>query len=451
MLTDHVIHSGASYVPHPVLDKLFGGSLPPNGNASVKDVGSAVLVVVDARLGSADLEPGGVGRQALEAGVPLLIIAPNEGQLSSLSTLIGVTPETAAQAAFIVSSSNESEKGKRFRGTLLGYRPQEVEEGYVGGENPQVTEKKAAAQKGKHGGSHPCGCGGREARAVDTEVSNYTTLIESSLTRAWTPQPLALPDGLKYFQTTWTNVSYFTSTGTDDDHTFTNGQGSLSIAYTVWGFLSQSASSTSQYLIIEGSYNLNPGTLAGNDDETRGWLNVLLQSNVAPTSGNFNPTGHVPTNGVDSWNETLTLSISYANPLGGYQIYTYQGTVNQTIGSWSVQNSSSGTSEGSMWFVNTPLNGSNIDNDASDAFTSGGHVETFPSASTGTVTANEINSWSTSTLQTGNVTVSVNMAWTEAVFYATSCGLLVCYRWNVMWLNWTFKPTFSVNFASLNP
>ena len=444
MLKDRVLFTGSSSVSHPVLDKLFGGPLDPS-EEKVRVAGDHVLVVIDARLGASDLAEDGAARTALDKGIPVLVIAPNEGQLESLTPVIGAVPNTPAQAVLIAPNANRKE-ASRYEVTWLGYAANLVDTEQA----KQVNDNKGKDQPKKDG----CGCRERSAaESHDSAVTDFATKVESRTTKAYNPAPLAFPDGLRYFQTTWNWTTYFTSSGcNDDDDCFTNGQGSLGVSYVVWGFLSQTASQNSQYLVIEGTYSLYPGSLDGNDDETRGFLNLNCQSNVGPTAGGFSLTNHIPTNGTDSWNDSFTLDISYKDPIGGgYQIYEYTATVNQSIGSWSVQNASAAPKAGSLWYVNSPMNGSNINDTWKDAFSGAGHVETFPSASTGTLSAKEASAWQTYSIQSGNVTVSVGLTWKETVFFGTSCGLLICYVIQYISENWSSNPSFSVNFSSITP
>ncbi len=451
MQRDRVFFTGSTSIAHPVLDKLFGGSPEPARDASRGDFSGSQLVVIDARLDSSDLGEDGTARNALAAGIPVLILSPHEGQLDALARVIGAVPKTPMQALFVAPNSNRDEP-TRYEATFLGYPATltgaDSAHGDVEGAKDRGERTSGSAGEG-------CGCGdGGAQKGGNIALANFTAHIHSRAgKRKYAPAALDVPSGLRFFQTTWPGYSPFTSSGCDDDDDcFSNGQGSVTVSYIVWGFLNQTQTSNSQYLIIQGTYSVYPGSLAGNDDETRGWLNAQFVSSVGPTAGGFSATAHVPTNGTNSWNESFTIPISYVDPVnGGFSVYEFTATVNQSIGSWSVQNASSGTRSGSNWWVNSPVNGSNLSETADDAFSFWGTVEDFPSASTGTLTVSEASAWQTSQIQSGNVTVALALTWVEAVFYGTGCFLGTCAKWNAMWQTRSYSPSFSVSFASITP
>ncbi len=446
MLRDRVLFTGTSLVSHPVLDRLFGGKLEVSDNAKLRDIGGHLLLVVDARLGTSDLGRDGVARKALLEGVPVLILSPNEGQLDELTDIIGAAPSSPSQAVFIAPNGNRSEP-TRFEASILGYPPEPGELRTLKRDTQREGEDPSHRRKGG------CGCAERKAATPgDTAMAKFITRIESRLTRPYSPAPLEMPAGLEYIQTTWNPSTSFSTGDCDEDRCFDNGQGSIAFSFTVWGFLSQTASSNTQYLVIEATYNVNPGSLAGDDDETRGWVNTREKSSVTPTSGGFALVDHIPNNGTDSWSDSFTLKIGYKSGVdGSYQIYDFNANVTQSIDSWSVQNVSQQSRGGSQWYVNSPLNGSNVDDSWTDAFTTWGHVEEFPSASTGTITLKEVSAWQTSQLQTGAFTVSATLTYELCVFWASSCGLLICYAGEAMIKPRSWAQNFTVNFSSINP
>lgn len=448
MLRDRVVYTGSSSVNHPVLDRLFGGSLDPLPSGKTPDHTGATVVVIDARLTSNDLGDGGIAATALTAGVPVLILSPGEGQLDGLAAIVGAVPQTPMQAVFITPNANRKEAG-RYEATILAYPPGFATNDAADNEKPRGKNDPAPARE-----AASCGCGKSAKEHAADGIGDFGVMVEGRLsTHRFSPTALAIPDGLKYFQTTWNpSISYFTSSNCEGDDCFTNGQGSLTIRTTVWGFLNQTASANSQYLILEATYNLYPGTLAQNDDEGRGFLNTRLGSALTPNESGFAFHDHIPNNGINSWNENFTIDISYRDPLsGGYQIYRFETVVAQSIDSWSVQNATSGTTAGSTWFINSPVNGNNISDTWKGAIVDAGHIAAFPSASTGTLTAKESSAWQTSTIYSGNVSVSSDFAWDEDVFYATGCGLMICYSQHRRGKNWTRSSTMTVSFASIVP
>ena len=447
MHNDRVLFASSSHVSHPVLDRLTGPLVSQQGKPV--DASKHDLVVVDGRHEAAAFGDDHAVTAAVQAGVPLLLLAPTAAQFASLARLIGVSPDGPRQAAFITSSPHEAERGKRFFLSTLDY--------------DLVTDQVDAALQPREGAGEAaeaqprrrrdgCGCGGAStSHSGESSLENFVSRIESGIGGRRPAALLEIPSGVIYFQTTWNDSRSYTDTFTDDDgDTFTNGQGTATVIYVIWGFLSQTASANSQYLVIEAAYSVNPGSLAGNDDETRGFANTYLLTGVGPASP-FAAFQHIPGNGVNSWNDSITIPISYAQEFGGYGIWDYSATVNQSIDSWSVQNASSGLSQGSQWFQNSPANGTNIPNDYTDAFSTAGHVEPLPSASTGTLSTKEVNSWLTTTVQTGLVQLTGQVKWQQTVFYAESCGLFFCY-WNgyasvQRWIS----PNFSVDFSKIKP
>jgi hypothetical protein len=445
MLRDRVVFSGSSSLAHPVLDRLFGGALAPVESGKTADPNGATVVVIDARLSSNDLGDGGIAATALTAGVPLLILSPAEGQLDGLAAIVGAVPHTPMQAVFIAPNANRKEAG-RYEATILAYPPGVSVGDAADHETPRDENDPVS------GGS--CGCGRSVQEHAADGVGDFAVIVEGRVSsHRFSPASLAIPDGLKYFQTTWNPaVLYFTTSGCYDDDCFTNGQGSFTVRTTVWGFLNQTATENSQYLIVEATYNLNPGTLAQNDDEGRGFLNTSLQSGLTPGASGFALHDHIPNNAANSWNESFTIDISYRDPLsGGYQIYQFETEIIQSIDSWSVQNATSGTTAGSMWYVNSPVNGTNILDTWEDAIVDAGHVAAFPSASTGTLMAKESTAWQTKTIYNGNVSVTANYRWDEDIIYATACGLLICYETHLRGFYRTWAPVMTVSFASIAP
>ena len=450
MLTDGVLLIGASPISHPVTDRLFGGLLAPA--AEVGPINAYLLVVVDARLSSSAFEEGGIAQKALRAGVALLILAPAEGQLAPLATVIGAAPDAPAQAVFVCRSENAGEEN-RFEATVLAYDPIRGEGGFA--DNRDSDAAPQATAEGLVADQPSCVCREDKTSYQETVVGSFTTLIESRLSTGTTyaPTALALPDGLKFFRSQYNFMSGFTSIGTGDDGVnYKNGPGSMAASLIVWGFLDQTATSNAQYLVIEASYNLNPGSLAQYDDEGRGFANTLLTSNTRPLPSQFAAIEHIPTNGVNSWDETLKLDINYKDPLSGtFQIYPFTANVNQTIVDWSVQNQSSGQRLGSQWFMNAPADGADLPNTYTNAFTTWGGVKSLPSASTGTLAVREASAWITKTVMTGRVGISARVDQQSTIFYSFRCGPLICYRMAVLALGFRLSQTLSVDFSSIQP
>ncbi|HEX6095552.1 MAG TPA: hypothetical protein VF432_04435 [Thermoanaerobaculia bacterium] len=451
MLTDRVLLIGTSAVSHPVTDDLFGGLLAP-GPAEIGPLDRYLLVVVDARLSSSGLEEDGIAQKALRAGVALLILGPAEGQLAPLAAVLGAVPDVPAQAVFVCRSSNAGEE-HRFEATALAYGPTPGRDGLAHADD----SNQAAQAKAEHvepdepaGGTRDGAAGSRQ----ETAVGAFTTFLQSRLTSGYAPAPVNLPDGLKFFRVPWNFMSGFSSQGTGQDSvSYRNGPGRITASLVIWGFLNQTKTSNAQYLVVEASYDVDPGRLAQSDDEGRGFASTLLVGNTRPVPPQFAPVGHVPTNGVNSWDETLKIDISYQDPATeGYQLYTFTSTVNQTITDWSVQNEGSGTVLGAEWFMNAPANGADLQSTYKNAFTLWGGVKSLPSASTGTLNAREASAWITNTVLKGRIGISVQLETQQTIFYSFRCGLAICYRIAVLALpGFRASQTVSVDLSPIQP
>lgn len=433
MRLDGVLLSGSSTFPHPVLDRLFGGHLEPR--EGVADLTEYVLVVVDGRLGGDDLAADGIAQRALEAGVAVLVIAPNEGQLAPLASVVGAVSHSPAQAVFIAPSRHEGEE-RRFEVRALGY---------PGTWEPLAVPKEGDGSQRPQQPPRPRSAGGGAGTHRESALGHFASHVESRVERGYRPvRLLAFPDGLKWFQTTWSSI-HDIEYATEGDEDFTNGPGSFTLDLTIWGFLSRTPDSESTYVITEGTYTLYPGTLASNDEEARAVMNIKLKNGVRPTPAGFVAVDHIPANGTESWNESFSIDISYQDPFGAYQIYTFEANVSQSIGSWSVQNSSAGTLLGSTWFVSSPVNGLVFPDNRSAAFTGSGHVEPFPSASTGTLLVKDASAWRIDGRYSGSLlfeTDSYAYGWS---IFGTACGALFCYNPEADGLFWRLYPWFEIN------
>ena len=435
MRPDRVVFTGRSYVSHPVLDRLFAGLLQPaEGEPDFKH---AKLVVVDARQGVAELAEGAVAQQALNAGVALLVIAPGQGQLAPLAPLVGIAPGGPAQAVLITPSVAEAGRQRSFEVRRMNYRA-------------GTREKPVKKNKGEARPPRPKSAGQPDD---DLLLGNFVGHVERRAESGFRPKALAdpIPPGLKHFLVHYFDDSSFRSSAEEEGTTYTNGSGLLTTEYEIWGFLSQSASETSQYLIIEGTYTLNPGTAAVNNEDKRGFGNTSLESQLNPSGSIFTPLRHIPTEGVNTWNETMKIEIPYFDTLSGQQVYTFETSVSQTITSFSVKNTSAGDEQGSMWFMNSPCDGSDIEATWEDAFTGDNHLDPLPTACMGVLTALEASAWRTTSLQSGNVRINLEFSWDESLWLGTNCGLVFCYDKDWEAIRDFTLDSFDVNFATIAP
>lgn len=444
MRSDRVVFTGSSYVSHPVLDRLFGGLLKPQEGADLKD---ARLVVVDARQGVAELEAEGIAQQALNGGVAVLVIAPGTGQLAPLAPLVGVAPNAPAQAVLITPGVAEEGGQRSFEIRRMLYP------GVASAKRETAKGPKAEAAPQPPKAARPRPTCHANAAADDVQLGNFVGHVERRAGSGFRRRAAAapIPPGLKYFLTTVYDDYSFTCSVEIDDETYTNGRGLLTTSYDIWGFLSQSQAGNAQYLIIEATYTLNPGTFAENNEDKRGFGNTNLESALNPSPGVFNPVSHIPTGGENSWNEPMKIEIPYIDPLNGEQFYTFETTVNQTITSFSVKNVSSGAKQGSMWFMNSPCDGSDIMETWEDAFTGDNHLDPLPSACMGVLTALEASAWRTTSVQSGNVRINLIFEWEESLWVGTNCGLIFCYDKDFARYSDDQLDYFDVSFAPIAP
>ena len=432
MRLDRVLFTGSVSPSHPLLDRMFGGSLRP---MEAGDPASYDLVVVDGQQGGGHLAEGGTAHRALAAGVAVLVVAPNEDQCSDLTKIVGSGPVIPVQAVFVTPSRNEGEARRRYDVRALGFVTDRHILGGSWGMNdaiPDGARKRVRAS----------------AKAGDVALTEYIAHIERRVEQGFRPVALAeMPAGLKWSFSTWDYVMGFTyATGGDDP--FTNGAGSLTFTMDFRTFLSQTETLTQTYVVMQGSYALNPGGLAEDGPEGRCVMNMWMSSGVKPEPAGFAIVDHIPTSGDNSWSGDFTVRIFYAMPTGGTGEYEYPVSVKQDISGWSVQESSDGTQLGSRWYVNTPVNGITFpEENRRGAYNGAGHIEPFPSACTTTVTLQDASAWRVDGEYTGRLWLACDFEAKGDSVYATGCALGLCFAWGVAWDYVSFFPRIGIDIA----
>ena len=149
---------------------------------------------------------------------------------------------------------------------------------------------------------------------------------------------------------------------------------------------------------------------------------------------------------------SVTIPISYLNPLGGYDIWNYEGSVNNTISSWSGSADSSGATLGGKYWMTSPCNGSDMNDTWQDAFTTWGHVKDLPAASTNTLSANSISAWVSNSILSGNQSVSGLFQWFASWLYGSNHSPGMYWTWHA-YINGSFswQPGFTVDFSPITP
>lgn len=445
MIADQVFVCGTGVLSHPVtyLFHLPSGAAHGAPNASI--LGDRSLVLADCRLNAAQDIAAWVG-EGLAQKRPVLLLCPSVDTLAALKGRVGILPH-AAGAALLIAARQNSSGLMNFEVSTLEYTAAAGNEQSLGG--PAAAAKGGQAPKG-HDSQIECACTDFatlgtmfvQAEAVDAFKIRVERAMEGKFASVGAePTP---PTGLKYFLQVINQSIPFTYSGSG----VSNGAGALTLTWTVWGFLSQSQQSNAQYLSVEGQLSLAPGSLHADNQCDRGYGNGYLKATLTAP---LNYTASVPTSGDGTFSGTVSIPISYKSPLGGYQIWNYSSSVNNTVSSWSCRSLSSGNALGAMWWMNSPCNGSNINDTWRDAFTFWGHVNGFTGASSGSLGVNTVFAWNTSTLLTGYQNIGTSFEWEGARFYGSSCSPGVYWYINAPYGIWSNQTGFSVDFTSINP
>jgi hypothetical protein len=108
-----------------------------------------------------------------------------------------------------------------------------------------------------------------------------------------------------------------------------------------------------------------------------------------------------------------------------------------------------------MWWMDSPCNGSNLNDSWSDAFTTWGHVNSFSGASNGTLNVSAIGAWVSTSLLNGYQQVNSAFGWCGARFWGSSCSPGMYWGTNAQWQVWSWGDKgglgFSVDFSPLQP
>jgi hypothetical protein len=390
--------------------------------------------------------------EAVDAGLahrkPVVLLCPSEDSLKALEGHVALRPQVAAAAVLI--HARPAEHGAGIDIWALEYSA--AHHSHLSAEGPS---RAAEAHKSPHGPQAPVGCACSDAedllRAFTTAeaVNAFKMEVERlmddrPITRLTVDPP---PTGVVYFLDTFNSIVPFTYSGGG----VSNGPGSATFTWTVWGFLSQTATSNLQYLIVEGRISVSSGGMHKNDQCDRGFGNTYVQGTLSPP-GSMGPQAFVPVSGNGRFQGAVTIPISYKSPLGGYQIWNFSTSVDNSVDSWSCKSISTGSALGAQWWMNTPCDGSNVADKWKDAFSFWGHVNDFTGASTGSVDVNTVSAWVTPSLLNGYQAVTGNFSWQGARFFGSSCSPGMYWAINAGWqwfYNW--NPGFTVNFARIFP
>lgn len=278
----------------------------------------------------------------------------------------------------------------------------------------------------------PCGASGGRRWSAEVREEHYRAFqrkVLPLLTARATLPAEEPPAGLKHFTYTmnW-------SRPWDED-----GQATvLDTTYVYRGFLNQSATETYQIVSCESFARASPGSLKHDNDEDRGWFNSWYEMVAYPDSGlplaGFRSG---PSSSGDPIRQTITVPISYPNPIGGYKSWDYVVNFDQAIPSWLVDSRSAGAELGALYRMKSPYNGFNQD-DWKDAFTTWGHVKDLPGLCVHTLPADTVAIWRSSTLLSGSRLMRFREKWGHDRLNSSSCFLGQCAKIHIHygWLQW---------------
>lgn len=448
MIQQQIFVCGDGLLSHPVSYLFHLGEETPRGRPDGAALEKTRLILADCRTTEAAQTAEWVS-QGLRADRPILLLCPSPDTLSALRGIVGILPQRSV-AALLISASRNASGLTDFRVEALEYSA--VAAGAAAADAPS----RAALEHDRMPTDDPavaCACidfASLGSAFVDPAAADlFKVHVERAMDRRHGSSIVldnTPPTGLRYFLQTFTTTYSFTYS---QGGTSNKGAGAATFTWTVWGFLNQTQQGNSQYLVVEGRISVNAGSLHANDECDRGFGNAyVLGTLTAPMS----PQAFVPTSGSGSFSGTVSIPISYKSPTGGYQIWTYTGSISNTVDKWSCKSISSGASLGAQWWMTDPCDGSNIPDKWKDAFSTWGHVGDFSGATSGSLDVNTISSWVSNTLLTGYQSVSGSFGWEGVRFWGSSCSPGMYWKINAGWTWYSnYNPGFSVDFSPINP
>jgi hypothetical protein len=439
---------GDTLVSHPVLDALGLRTFvsAPKGDSATLD--KAGLVIYDCRReDTAELSnPDSQISHIVLSGKPVLLLSPTANDQRSLAKLVGGAFEHACIATVVACHADSPVPAAEHFMLPHPSNPQGT------GSFGSSTGEEIAPQRQKPAHLLRAIANGI---AKDPAMEHFIERVRQyAEKRRGLRAPMDMPSGLKYITQTFSataGVQYNDHWNGWDE---SNGVGALTTSWTAWAFLDQpNGGSPGQYLVIESTHNLNAGSLFDDDSQGRGFMNLYLTADQLPDDASLKFQNQAPGNSENSWSQTVDLSINYRSPLGNYDIYKYSHTVADSIDSWSVRALTSQSKISSQWYVNSPVNGSDIDNSASDAFDWRDNVKSFPYGARVGIGPSAISAWSTNgSLLTGSQRIVANTQCRGAWFDSKECFLGICsgYVW-VTSLPYGYGFPMLIDFTSLQP
>ena len=432
---------------HPVAFLFHLNNLTEHGSPTKNKLKDKKLVVADGRSASAEQIKSWYGEVPKE--MPFLILCPTAEINNALTGATGAMPNFPAAAVMIQGKENACGLMDHIV-EVLAYTPQSA------GVGSKTAKSKEAIAKGLEGSPHPdedCDCTDFASLSqvfVTPEAANdyYSRLLDVMVGKN-IPAETAInpPTGLKYTKTSQNVTSGFTYTYKKSN----KSAGATTVTWTIWAFLSQSATENSQYLIVESSMSLAAGSLHSDDSCDRGYGNTYFYSSLDPSAAGFKQIDHGPTSGSGVVAYKIDVPISYKDPLGGYQIWNFEDDISSGASDWTCTSISSGQKLGSRWYMTKPCNGDNISDHWKDAFSTWGHVSSLTAAGKTSLQVKTYSAWTSSTLAAGSVSVAGAYGWEGSRFDGSSCSPGMYWGINADWNYYTWPPGFSVDFSTLQP
>jgi hypothetical protein len=446
MIQTQIFVCGSGLLSHPVTHLFRLGADVAHGAPDAAVLGDKRLAVADCRTSTAAEAASWVGI-CLAAGRPILMLCPGADTLAGLRNTVGLVPDTASAALLVGSRRNPS--------GLVDLQVHALAYTHGTSDDETLSAASAAATEGgaRLARNAPASCACTDFDELGSvfvtpeAVDTFKMIVERAMDpRADSPAPANTPPtGLKYFLHTYSTTVPFKYSGEG----VSNGPGAATFSWTVWGFLNQTKTSNSQFLVVEGRIACYAGTLYKNDQCDRGWGNTFVMGTLTAP---LNALSFVPTSGEGNFAGTVQIAISYKDPTGGYLIWNFASSVNNTVSSWACKSVSSGASLGAQWWTTSPFDGSNFNDTWDDAFTFWGHVEGFTGASTGTLDVNSVSAWQTNVILDGHQSVKGDFSWQGGRLWGSDCTPGVYWEKNghrhrVFDVN----PGFSVDFTPIHP
>jgi len=448
MIQQHLFVCGNGLLSHPVSFLFHLDSSVAKGTPDKAAIGKRLLVIADCRTATATDVAGWVD-SSLAADKPVLLLCPSVETLAALKGRVGILPETAVAALFL--------RGRRNASGLVSYRVHALEYAAISEGSDTAQADSAAAAQGQAPKTDDtaveCACidfvSLGSALVGPAAADQFKVYVEREIDpkNVATPDDNTPPTGLKHFMHVLSSTTPFTYSGGGVSN---KSAGAMTRTWTVWGFLGQSEQGNSQYLVVESRISTNAGSLYANDARDRGFGNSYVQGTLTAPMSAY---AFVPTSGDGTFSGTVSIPISYNSPTGGYQLWTYTGSVNNTVSSWACKSISSDASLGAQWWMTSPCDGSNIPDKWEDAYDSfWGHVNDFTGASSGSLDVNTISAWVSNTVLSGSQTVNSKYEWQGVRFWSSECNWLWCGIMHKPSLNsWSVSLSCSVDFTPIIP